>query len=604
MSKCMTGQDKEEEEDALIDILKTMVEECMSIYKKAQIKAPSSRTSEIQGISFITEEEEEDSLETLPCQLPPKEMNPGSFTLPCTISNLKLYAMADLGAGVNVMPKSLFEHLKLADLKETNMVVEMAEMTKKAPLAIMENILVKLDKFLFHSDFVVIDMLKGLNETMLLGRPFLETIHAQIDVFRREISLGIGTPSCSDESIDTVDSSDDMYELEGNQDDEVGSHLLENVVSKWHFRKPVRITFVDCEKDCGQWPTCNPDLSFCSGYDAIYKREESGMLNKIREQNIDDVTRERRYYKWVAHNYDFNVKSRRATEYADPYDFCWELNSLDLVLPSQSKKQSRRTLFTKEMDLETTQTNAAAKLPLLKQENGNSFKPTTRTTTNADGTSTLMIPGPKDAKTLFAAIQTRFGGNDATKKTQKTLLKQSYENLNAPSTKSLDYIFNRLQKIVSQNKPDLETMSFDDLYNNFNIVEQEVKRTGTSSLNSRSQNMAFVSTPGSTNEANTVNVQASTANSSVNTDSTLDSTANLSDATVYDFLANQPNGSQLVHEDLEQIHEDDLQEMDLKWQLALVSVRARKYYQRTGKKITINGSDTAGYDKSKGMQRS
>ncbi|GJZ82625.1 ribonuclease H-like domain-containing protein [Tanacetum coccineum] len=239
-------------------------------------------------------------------------------------------------------------------------------------------------------------------------------------------------------------------------------------------------------------------------------------------------------------------------------------------------------------------------------ENGNSFNPVARTTTNADGTSTSTIPGPvtteekaqkkndvkarsmllmalpnehqltfnqyKDAKTLFAAIQTRFGGNDATKKTQKTLLKQMYENFNAPSTESLDSIFNRLQKIVSQlsilvwkNKPDLDPMSFDNLYKNFKIVQQEV----------------------------------STANSTVSTDSTLDSTANLSDATVYAFLANQPNGSQLVHEDLEQIHEDNLEEIDLKWQLALLSMRARKYYQRTVKKITINGSDTAGYDKSK-----
>ncbi|GJV71572.1 ribonuclease H-like domain-containing protein [Tanacetum coccineum] len=111
--------------------------------------------------------------------------------------------------------------------------------------------------------------------------------------------------------------------------------------------------------------------------------------------------------------------------------------------------------------------------------------------------------------------------------------------------------------------------------------------------------MAFVSSPSSINEVNTANVQVSTANSSVSTNSTLDSTANLSDAIVYAFLANQPNGSQLVHEDLEQIHEDDLKEMDLKWQLALLSMRARRYYQRTGKKITINGSDTIGYDKSK-----
>ncbi|GKB76328.1 ribonuclease H-like domain-containing protein, partial [Tanacetum coccineum] len=167
-------------------------------------------------------------------------------------------------------------------------------------------------------------------------------------------------------------------------------------------------------------------------------------------------------------------------------------------------------------------------------KNGNSFKPVPQTTTNANGFSTSLIPGPvttkekvqkkndvkarsmllmallnehllnfnqyKDAKTLFASIQTRFGGNNVTKKTQKTLVKQVYENFSAPSTESFDYIFNKLQKIISQlailgenisqedlnlkflrslpskwnthvvvwrNKPDLDIMSFDDLYNNF-----------------------------------------------------------------------------------------------------------------------------------------
>ncbi|GKC34273.1 ribonuclease H-like domain-containing protein [Tanacetum coccineum] len=181
----------------------------------------------------------------------------------------------------------------------------------------------------------------------------------------------------------------------------------------------------------------------------------------------------------------------------------------------------------------------------------------------------------KDAKTLFAAIQTRFGGNEAIKKTQKTLLKQMYENFSAPSTKSLDSIFNRLQKI--RNKPDLDIMNFDDLYNNFKIVEQEVKRTtnSSSSSSSISQNMAFV------------------------TASTQVSIANLSDATVYAFLANQPNRSQLIHKDLEQIHKYDLEETDLKWHLALLSMRTRRFFQKTGRNITINGSDTNGYDKSK-----
>ncbi|GJY67033.1 hypothetical protein Tco_0469271 [Tanacetum coccineum] len=79
----------------------------------------------------------------------------------------------------------------------------------------------------------------------------------------------------------------------------------------------------------------------------------------------------------------------------------------------------------------------------------------------------------------------------------------------------------------------------------------------------------------STNEVNTA-YGVSTTNTQVSTASTQVSTANISDDTVYAFLASQPNGSHLVHEDLEQIHEDDLEEMDLKWQLALLSMRTRK----------------------------
>nr|GEV65545.1 hypothetical protein [Tanacetum cinerariifolium] len=121
----------------------------------------------------------------------------------------------------------------------------------------------------------------------------------------------------------------------------------------------------------------------------------------------------------------------------------------------------------------------------------------------------------------------------------------------------------------------------------------EVKRNAGPSSSFGPQNMAFVSTPSTSNNDNvSIVFGVSTASLQV-------STANLSDANVYAFLANQPNVSQLVHEDLEQIHEDDLEEMDLKWQLALLSMRAKRFFQKTGKKITINGSDIAGYDKAK-----
>nr|GFA56662.1 hypothetical protein [Tanacetum cinerariifolium] len=108
-------------------------------------------------------------------------------------------------------------------------------------------------------------------------------------------------------------------------------------------------------------------------------------------------------------------------------------------------------------------------------------------------------------------------------------------------------------------------MSIDDLYNNFKIVKQEVKRIVTTSSSLGSQNMAFLSSLCSTNEVDTANIQVSTICTPVSTVSTHDNTANLSDATVYAFLANQPN----------------------------------RYFQRTGKKITINGSDIASYDKIK-----
>nr|GFA37112.1 hypothetical protein [Tanacetum cinerariifolium] len=95
--------------------------------------------------------------------------------------------------------------------------------------------------------------------------------------------------------------------------------------------------------------------------------------------------------------------------------------------------------------------------------------------------------------------------------------------------------------------------------------------------------MAFVSTPSTSNNDDVSTVSA------VSTTSSQVSTTNLSDATVYAFLANQPNGPHLVHEYLEQIHEDDLKEMDLKWQLAVLSMRAKRFFQKTCKKIAING---------------
>ncbi|GJV43609.1 putative reverse transcriptase domain-containing protein [Tanacetum coccineum] len=78
-------------------------------------------------------------------------------------------SMGNLDASVNIMPYSMFKCLKLTSLKKTSMLVEMADMSKKAPMGTVENVLVKIDKFVFPTDFVIIDMLGDPNETMILG---------------------------------------------------------------------------------------------------------------------------------------------------------------------------------------------------------------------------------------------------------------------------------------------------------------------------------------------------------------------------------------------------------------------------------------------------
>ncbi|GJS31457.1 reverse transcriptase domain-containing protein [Tanacetum coccineum] len=174
------------------EISNSSVGQCKAVYKEPINNTSSNETNQVSFIANDdTQEEYKVPTRVLPCQLPPKELNPRRFTLPCTIGNLNFYAMADLGASVNVIPKSIFKHLKLAKLKRTDMLVEMPDMTKRTPIGIVQNILVKIDKFLFPSDFIVMDMLRTHNETVILGIPFLATIHAKINVFNKEISLVI-----------------------------------------------------------------------------------------------------------------------------------------------------------------------------------------------------------------------------------------------------------------------------------------------------------------------------------------------------------------------------------------------------------------------------
>nr|GEV34777.1 hypothetical protein [Tanacetum cinerariifolium] len=112
--------------------------------------------------------------------------------------------------------------------------------------------------------------------------------------------------------------------------------------------------------------------------------------------------------------------------------------------------------------------------------------------------------------------------------------------------------------------------------------------------------MAFISSANTSSEKGEVNTTSiPTASTQVSPASADVKAANISHDTVYSYIASQSNGSQIKYEDINQIYEDDIKEMDIKWNMALLSMRADRFWKKIGKKITIQGTDVAGFDKSK-----
>ncbi|GJW95444.1 hypothetical protein Tco_0175116 [Tanacetum coccineum] len=184
--------------------------------------------------------------------------------------------------------------------------------------------------------------------------------------------------------------------------------------------------------------------------------------------------------------------------------------------------------------------------------------------------STLLMGIPNEHQLKFNSI-----------KDAKSLL-PGYEM----SLRSLSPEWNT-HTIVWRNKPEIDTLSLDDLYNNLKIYEPEVK--GTSSSSTNTQNVAFMSSNSTSSTNGAVNTAhgattASTQATAINS-TTID---NLSDAVICAFFASQPNSPQLDNEDLQQIYPDDLEEMDLRWQMAMLTMRTRRFLRNTESKAPRN----------------
>ncbi|KAM1569366.1 hypothetical protein ACFX10_034490 [Malus domestica] len=126
-------------------------------------------------------------------KLPPKCKDPGSFTIPCVISNTKFeQCMLDLGASINVMPYSIYASMNLGELKNDGVIIQLADRSNAYPKGVLEDVLVQVGNLIFPADFYVLDMEDSPHSTplpILLGRPFMKTASTKIDVFKGTLTM-------------------------------------------------------------------------------------------------------------------------------------------------------------------------------------------------------------------------------------------------------------------------------------------------------------------------------------------------------------------------------------------------------------------------------
>ncbi|GJR82797.1 hypothetical protein Tco_0153582 [Tanacetum coccineum] len=241
----------------------------------------------------------------------------------------------------------------------------------------------------------------------------------------------------------------------------------------------------------------------------------------------------------------------------------------------------------------------------------------------------LKFHNVPDAKSLWAAIKSRFGGNEESKKMQKNVLKHQFENFVTASNETLDKAYDRFQKLISQleihgayvskedinqkflrslppswsqialimrNKPDIDEVDIDDLYNNLRVYEDELKRSSGS--NSASQNLAFLS---SENTNSTNEVSTASGDFGVSTAGGINQVPSTPSAhdIAYSFLAQPTTSPQLENKDFQQMDGDHLEELDLRWQVAMLTIREKKFIQRTGRNMDFKEKRHVSLDKSK-----
>ncbi|GJY58712.1 ribonuclease H-like domain-containing protein, partial [Tanacetum coccineum] len=239
-----------------------------------------------------------------------------------------------------------------------------------------------------------------------------------------------------------------------------------------------------------------------------------------------------------------------------------------------------------------------------------------------------------DARDIWNAVKARFGGNAESKKMRKSMLKQEFSEFRISKSEGLHKGYDRMQKILSQLnqlkvKPDdedinhkfliglpsswshvaltlktkggLELLSFDDLYYKLKTLEIDIKGYSTHSSSQSPSHSAFVSTTSTSKKmsyAESPSFSSSTTYSAPSSSKARShSSGNVLQDVLHSLVAESEPEQQVAYEDFEQIDKLDLEEMDIKWQMAMLSVRVNKFEKKAGRKIEFDKKEAARFNK-------
>ncbi|XP_045791784.1 uncharacterized protein LOC123886512 [Trifolium pratense] len=256
-------------------------------------------------------------------KLAPKLEDPGNFSIPCVVGRYVIdKALCDLGASVSLMPLSICKRLGLGELKPTKMSLQLADRSIKYPLGILENVPVRIGKLFIPTDFVIMDIREDIDIPILLGRPFLATAGAIINVKKGKLTFEVG-----DEKIEFIlsqftkgptfkNSCCRLEKVEGHIDKPTYEQVPPDILKP----RPVNDIFQDIKHKKGQYYE-NVLGGFPDTHDQIFKECQMlahGKIHTVKKKPSPPLTRKKAkgkepmrwfdVFKWISKDVEYSVK--------------------------------------------------------------------------------------------------------------------------------------------------------------------------------------------------------------------------------------------------------------------------------------------------------